>query len=62
MRASSATWVGPTEVVRYRGVRLSGRHQMFLELASMLALVDLVVVGDALVRLGGVTPDSLVAA
>jgi very-short-patch-repair endonuclease len=35
---------------------------MFVELASVLSLVDLVVAGDALVRLGQVTPASLVAA
>jgi very-short-patch-repair endonuclease len=35
---------------------------MFLELAATLSLVDLVVVGDALVRLRKLTPDSLVAA
>jgi len=39
------------EVVTYRGVRVSAPFQMFLELASVLDLVDLVVVGDALVRL-----------
>ena len=44
------------------GVRVSGPHSMFLELASILSLVDLVVVGDALVRLGKATPESLVAA
>lgn len=44
------------------GVRVSGPHRLFLELASLLSLVDLVVVGDALVRLRKVTPQSLLAA
>jgi very-short-patch-repair endonuclease len=44
------------------GVRVSGPHQMFLELGSVLSLVDLVVVGDALVRIGNATPESLVSA
>jgi len=38
------------EVVTLRGVRLSAPRQLFVELASMLSLVDLVVVGDHLVR------------
>jgi very-short-patch-repair endonuclease len=55
--------VGRTSDVReVSGVRVSGPHRTFIELASMLSLVDLVVVGDALVRMGKVTPDSLVAA
>ena len=51
-----------TDVVTIGGVRVSGAHAMFVELASMLSLVDLVVVGDALVRLGKATSTSLVAA
>lgn len=39
-----------TEVVELRGMRLSHPFRMFLELASMLSLVDLVVVGDAMLR------------
>lgn len=35
--------------------------QMFIELASMLSLVDLVIVGDALVRKRLATPNDLVA-
>jgi very-short-patch-repair endonuclease len=35
---------------------------MFVELASLLSLVDLVVVGDALVRVAGIPPDDLVRA
>ena len=50
------------DVVEVGGVRVSGPHQMFLELAPILSLVELVVVGDALVRLRKVTPGSLVAA
>jgi very-short-patch-repair endonuclease len=49
------------EVERISGVPVSGPHQMFVELASMLSLVDLVVVGDALVRMGKATPASLAA-
>lgn len=47
------------DVVEIRGVRVSAPVRMFLELASMLSLVDLVVVGDALVRLKRLTPESL---
>ena len=55
--------VGTAEdAVEVAGVRVSAPHRMFLELASMLSLVDLVVVGDALVRLGKLAPESLVAA
>lgn len=51
-----------SDVAVVAGVRVSGPHQMFLELASRLSLVDLVVVGDALVRVGKATPASLLAA
>lgn len=54
--------VGQAQLETIGGVRVSGPHSMFLELASILSLVDLVVVGDALVRLGKATPESLVAA
>lgn len=50
------------EVAEVAGVRVSSPSRMFVELASMLSLVDLVVVGDALVRLGRVTPAGLVQA
>jgi very-short-patch-repair endonuclease len=50
------------EVVTVRGIRVSSAVQMFLELAGLLALVDLVVVGDALVGMRLVTPGQLVAA
>jgi hypothetical protein len=38
------------EVVEFRGVRVSSPRQTFLDLAGTLELVDLVVLGDALVR------------
>lgn len=41
------------------GVRVSSACAMFIELASYLTLVDLVVVGDALVRLKRVSSDQL---
>ncbi|MDP3894185.1 DUF559 domain-containing protein [Nocardioides sp.] len=43
------------------GVRVSDHGQMFVELASLLGLVDLVVVGDQLARLGWLGPVELVA-
>lgn len=51
-----------TGVGRYKGIRVSMPIPMFIQLASMLSLVDLVVVGDALVRRKAFTPDELVAA
>lgn len=48
------------EVIRLRGVRVSGCLQMFVELATQLELVDLVVVGDNLVRREIVTVQALV--
>lgn len=53
------TWRS-TRVTTLRGLRVSDPFQMFVELASMLALVDLVVVGDALVKLLGCSPERLV--
>ena len=47
-------------VGRLRGIRVSMPVPMFVELASMLSLVDLVVVGDALVRRKLVTREDLV--
>ena len=41
---------GRAHVVTHRGVRVSGPLRMFVELASLLSLVDLVVVGDAMLR------------
>ncbi len=43
------------------GIRVSAVDQMFVELASLLTLVDLVVVGDHLVRKRLTTPAALVA-
>lgn len=51
-----------TAVGRYRGIRVSMPSTMFVELASMLSLVDLVIVGDALVRRRAFTPAELVSA
>jgi hypothetical protein len=42
-----------------RGIRVSDYAQTFVELAEQLALVDLVVVGDHLVRKGRLTPEEL---
>ena len=50
-----------TPVVELRGLRVSGAAQMFVELGEVLGLVDLVVVGDALVRQRRLTPAELVA-
>jgi very-short-patch-repair endonuclease len=49
------------EVVTIEDVRVSSARQAFLELAGMLELVDLVVLGDALVRARRSTPEDLVA-
>jgi very-short-patch-repair endonuclease len=48
-------------VVRRGGIRVSSCRQMFVELASLLNLVDLVVVGDDLVRRGKTTTAHLSA-
>lgn len=50
---------GHGEVTVVDGLRVSSACAMFVELASYLTLLDLVVVGDALVRLGRVRPDQL---
>jgi hypothetical protein len=47
-------------VLRHRGVPVSHPFQMFVELSSLLTLVELVVVGDALVKLFDVRADALV--
>lgn len=44
-----------------RGVRVSAPLQMFVELASMLSLVDLVVVGDALLKTFGFEVEELLS-
>ena len=43
------------------GLRVSDPCQLFVELADLLSLVDLVVAGDALVRAGLISPPALVA-
>ena len=50
------------EVVRFRGFRLTSPVQTFLDLAHCLTLVDLVVLGDSLVRRGRTTPAQLLSA
>lgn len=50
-----------SHVVEVEGVLVSSAHQAFVELAGQLPLVDLVVVGDHLVRWGRTTPERLVA-
>lgn len=52
----------PRGVVVEKGVRVSGDLPMFIELSGQLTLVDLVVVGDWLVRRRGITPEQLVRA
>ena len=52
----------PDGVVVEKGVRVSGDVQMFIELGGQLGLVDLVVVGDWLVRRRGASPAGLVRA
>lgn len=52
----------PSGVVVERGIRVSGDVPMFIELGGQLGLVDLVVVGDWLVRRRGWSPEQLVDA
>lgn len=63
-RAGIRCHVAPrsTPVGRYRGIPVSMPVPMFIQLASMLSLVDLVIVGDALVRRKACTPGELVRA
>jgi very-short-patch-repair endonuclease len=49
-------------VLQVRGVRISRPDQTFIELASQLTLVDLIVVGDAIVAKKWLTADELDAA
>ncbi|WP_442297545.1 hypothetical protein [Terrabacter sp. RAF57] len=49
------------EVVLFQGFRVTTPVQTFLDLAHCLTLVDLVVLGDSLVRKKRFTPDELVA-
>ena len=48
-------------VIVVDGIRVSDYCQMFVELAELLTLVDLVIVGDNLVRKGRTTPEELTA-
>lgn len=50
-----------TPTMTHRGVRVSTPAQAFVELSEQLSLVDLVVVGDHLVRRNGLTPEELLA-
>ena len=54
-------WSSRCRVVTVAGVRVSSLLQTFVELATLIHLVDLVVVGDQLVRRGEVSPTDLVA-
>ncbi|MDT0202596.1 hypothetical protein [Nocardioides sp. AE5] len=47
-------------VVEHQGMHVSSPHQLFVELACRLGLVDLVIVGDHLVRQRMTTPRKLV--
>jgi hypothetical protein len=48
-------------VVLVRGIPVCTPEDLFVQLSEILSLVDLVVVGDALVRLKRTTPEALVA-
>ncbi|HET6625533.1 MAG TPA: hypothetical protein VFG63_04025 [Nocardioidaceae bacterium] len=62
-RKGIACHVAPAgaRVAVLRGVRVCMPDRMFIELASLLSLVDLVIVGDVMVRRGWTTPEKLVA-
>jgi Protein of unknown function (DUF559) len=47
------------EVVSFQGLRVSSAAQTFVDLATELNLVDLVVLGDSLVKAGRTTPADL---
>ena len=48
-----------TQVVTFRGVRVAAPAYVFIQLAAILPLVELVVVGDYMVRQGWYTPGRL---
>jgi hypothetical protein len=50
------------EVVTFAGLRISSPAQTFIDLATELSLVELVVLGDSLVRRGRTTPRQLIEA
>lgn len=60
IRAHSTT--GLTMTSTFQGLRISSPTQTFLDLASSLDLVELVVLGDSFVKKKHVTPDDLVTA
>jgi hypothetical protein len=60
IKAHSTT--GSTITSTVHGLRISSPAQTFLDLASTLDLVDLVVLGDSLVKAKRVTPEDLIAA
>lgn len=60
IKAHSTT--APTVTSTLHGLRISTPIHTFLDLASRLDLVDLVVLGDSLVKAKRVTPEALVAA
>lgn len=47
-------------LITFRGLRMTSAEQTFLDLAHVLGLVDLVVLGDSLVRANRTTPAALV--
>lgn len=51
---------GARHVIEHRGYRVVCPTRTFVDLADLLGLVDLVVVGDAMVRVGLCTPQQLV--
>ena len=50
------------QAVRFRGIRVSSPEQTFIDLACVLSLVDLVVLGDSLVKARRTTVERLVGA
>lgn len=50
------------QAVLFRGLRITTPQDLFLDMATHLTLVDLVVLGDSLVRKGRATPEQLVTA
>jgi hypothetical protein len=48
------------DIIEHRGYRVTSPTRTFVDLADLLGLPDLVVVGDAMVRLGLCTPTQLV--
>jgi hypothetical protein len=52
----------PPPVVVHRGLPMTTPERTFLDLAGLLGLVDLVVLGDSLVHAGCTSPEALVAA